>query len=371
MSDMLEQAIVDAESLKEVALKSAENSILEKYSDKIKDAVNLILEQDPAVEEEFPVEEPEIPPTAEPDPALEFLPTTGLEDLETPQGNKPKMCQCPDTEEEGVDVMFSLNVDQLQEELTKEKEKLNLEEEKLKETENLIEELTKELSEKEVSEEQILKELESFEDISEEDLEINDDILDDILEQINLDALVTPTGHIGAYTESELKYASDVQNALDDIKWEKEKKLEKEYKKNKELEKKVLTLEGIVKKVYKRNEDYKHTLESLKEHLNNMNLSNARLLYVNRVIGSDSLNERQKEKIVEAISSAGSIEEAKIIYETLQSAVGSNFINAKKEPKSLSEAVEKRSSVLMPTRRQPKLADNPVSHRWKTLAGIK
>ena len=46
MSTILEQAIVDAEALKEVALKNAESTILEKYSDKIKEAVESLLEQD-------------------------------------------------------------------------------------------------------------------------------------------------------------------------------------------------------------------------------------------------------------------------------------------------------------------------------------
>ena len=37
MSKMLEQAIVDAEALREAALKNAENSVIEKYADEIKE----------------------------------------------------------------------------------------------------------------------------------------------------------------------------------------------------------------------------------------------------------------------------------------------------------------------------------------------
>ena len=51
MSSMLEQAIVDAESLKEAALKNAEVSIIEKYSAEIKDAVEHLLEQELGDEE--------------------------------------------------------------------------------------------------------------------------------------------------------------------------------------------------------------------------------------------------------------------------------------------------------------------------------
>ena len=40
MSTLLEQAIVDAEALKEAAIKNAEAAIIEKYSSEVKDAVH-------------------------------------------------------------------------------------------------------------------------------------------------------------------------------------------------------------------------------------------------------------------------------------------------------------------------------------------
>ena len=46
MSSMLEQAIIDAAALKEAAVKNAEQEILERYSQDIKEAVNALLEQD-------------------------------------------------------------------------------------------------------------------------------------------------------------------------------------------------------------------------------------------------------------------------------------------------------------------------------------
>ena len=98
-----------------------------------------------------------------------------------------------------------------------------------------------------------------------------------------------------------------------------------------------------------------------------VNLSNAKLLYQNRVLNSASLNERQKDRIVETISNAKTVEEAKIIYETLQSAVGPN--SSKSKPKSLNEVVTKRSSAFMP-RKEEKRVD-PFMARMKTLAGIK
>ena len=46
MSSMLEQAIVDAQALREAALKNAEQTLIEKFAPQIKDAVESLLESD-------------------------------------------------------------------------------------------------------------------------------------------------------------------------------------------------------------------------------------------------------------------------------------------------------------------------------------
>ena len=45
-NSMLEQAIIDASELREAALKSAENAVIEKYSTEVEEAMERILEQD-------------------------------------------------------------------------------------------------------------------------------------------------------------------------------------------------------------------------------------------------------------------------------------------------------------------------------------
>ena len=115
------------------------------------------------------------------------------------------------------------------------------------------------------------------------------------------------------------------------------------------------------------NNKYNEALQELKENLQDVNLSNARLLYTNRVLRNPSLNERQKDKIAEAISGAGSVTEAKTIFETLQSTVEAK---PKKSPQSLSEAIGRRPSVLRATRKEVPSSD-PLSERMKILAGIK
>jgi hypothetical protein len=83
------------------------------------------------------------------------------------------------------------------------------------------------------------------------------------------------------------------------------------------------------------------------------------------------LNERQKNNIAEALFNAESVEEAKTIFETLQNTVGST---SKKQPKSLSEAVNKTSStILLAAKTKGRETENndTSSDRWRTLAGIK
>ena len=81
------------------------------------------------------------------------------------------------------------------------------------------------------------------------------------------------------------------------------------------------------------------------------------------------MNERQKHKLVESISNAESIEEAKVIFETLNNTVGST--SRKSQPNSLSEAVQKNSSMILSSREKKSASQsNPTFNRWKSLAGI-
>ena len=111
--------------------------------------------------------------------------------------------------------------------------------------------------------------------------------------------------------------------------------------------------------------------ESLKTKFDEMTLINAKLLYTNKVLSDDAFNSRQKNEIVESIQTADSVEKAKLVYETLQSAVGTRSSG----PKSLSEAVDRRTntSVILRSGVQTSKTENlneSFANRMKTLAGI-
>jgi len=90
MSAMLEQAIVDAKALKEVALKNAEETVIEKYSKQIKEAVESLLEQDFSLEDEDVAMAP--PDDFETDGVVDDLPLAATEG--------ESLCPCPEEEEE-------------------------------------------------------------------------------------------------------------------------------------------------------------------------------------------------------------------------------------------------------------------------------
>ena len=137
-----------------------------------------------------------------------------------------------------------------------------------------------------------------------------------------------------------------------------------------ELQKENKILTSAAQKLQLQNEKFSATLETLQEKLEMINVSNAKLLYINRALENASLNDRQKEKIVEAISKADTIQEAKIVFDTLQETITSQ--PADKKMTSLSEAVSRRSTLLVSAREEQKeRVANPAFERLQRLAGIK
>jgi len=142
-----------------------------------------------------------------------------------------------------------------------------------------------------------------------------------------------------------------------------------------ELMGQVNELHETVKNLTLQNNQLVDVLSKLEIHLEESLLSNAKLLYQNRTLSDASLNERQKSKIVEAISNAESPKEAKNLHETLKATVGSTP-NSKRDPQSLSESVNRRSNLssMLNSRQninESKTADSPMKDMMQRLAGIK
>ena len=317
MSTLLEQAIVDAEALKEAAIKNAEAAIIEKYSSEGRDAVNSLLEQEEGTLEE--------------------------------DDESPVMEEVPYAVEEGDEpIMVRLDLEALERALSEEEEPVEESHEDLADT--LEEEIEEAL------------ETEGEETDLDEEIELDEEILDAIAEELKVDLGIPDQGLGGRSTPTDrnLEGQKVTLAAL------KDDELAEEHEALQKAREEAAMYVNQVNELKQEKSNLQKTVLHLKERLEEVNLSNARLLYTNRVLNSTSLNERQKTRIVESISNADSVEEAKVIYETLQSAVGDK---TKSSPQSLREAVERPSSTL--PRRRETHAQNPHFSRMRALAGIK
>jgi len=318
---MLEQAIVDAQNLKEAAIKSAENAIVEKYADEVRSAVSSILEQ----EDEM---------TAPAQPEIE---NTALEDV--------PMAHIPGEEEE----MVVVDLDDIIAAAADEDEDEEAEAEASLDREEIADEIGIELD---LEDELPANRSDDLElDLNEDDLvnmfkemlviDIPEAAMEQSMEQLNQDE-----------KEEDEKVETIRTDGMDEDDIE---EYERTMAKNEALS--------------RDNQNLKNILTQAKDKLQEINLQNARLLYANRVLTDTSLNEQQKNKIVDMVGNANSVDEAKTIFETLQRAVA-NVRSDKAQ--SLSEVITKKSSVILSgNRREEKTpVAVPTYNRWATLAGM-
>ena len=336
MSTLLEQAIIDAEALREAAMKNAEASIVEKYSSEVKAAVESLLSEE--FEEEL--------------------------DEEEESKESPVMNEVPYANEDGDSpVTVRLDLEALERALN---------EEGSDEAEQTHEDLASEVLDEEVEasgddddKETVTLDVAELADADEE-VELDETLLAAIAEELRVDVGMPGQGMGGRTTPT----SADLEGQEATLANLKDDELAEEHEALQKAKEEADMYLEQVKKLTDSNKKLQTALTTINERMEDVNLSNARLLYTNRVLKSNSLNERQRTRIVESISTAGSVEEAKVIYDTLQSAVG----GTKRAPQSLSEAVD-RSSPTLPRNssrktKQPN-AQNPQYNRMRALAGIK
>lgn len=114
-----------------------------------------------------------------------------------------------------------------------------------------------------------------------------------------------------------------------------------------DFEKVAFDLETTKKKLEESNQklkSQKQKIEKLIEAVEITNIHNSKLTYECRILKNASLNEQQKQKIVEKINECTTADSVKMMYEAVLAGVGSVQKNA---PKSLTEALQKTNTTLM------------------------
>ena len=414
-SKLLEQAIVDAQALRDAAFKSAQATLLEKYAPQIKEAVQQLLEQEPKKDDPPDPNAPLGADTPSPSDALaggqSAAPTTDFggssetsmgkgvvaktaEDLPASFTGKEKLCACPDDDEE---VEIEIDLTALASKLSGDDDteddtfadgvegqpasSMQMQESLINESDDVFEdaagdtnmvpesfELEEDLTEEEVFEEaeNMLDEIDLSEIFNMEESEVEEvvKLTPDVMQKMKASkgeksTALGPTGlvklppkkpknpELKKDLEEEDKSESDlgslsVKKGIDDnpkvtradvlagrgveLKESKVISQTKELiKASSALLKEVENKDVKINKLLEENNKLSSTVEEMSAHfkkLEEVNLVSARLFYENQVLKSASLNERQKTHIVEAISKADSVNEAKTVYETLINSVG-------------------------------------------------
>jgi len=364
MSSLLEEAIVDAKALKEAALKNAENAVLEKYSAEVKGALSTLLEQD-----EFGLEE-----DTEVSPELtEFI-------KDVPYAFQNEEIDSPHPEE-----IIEIDFDALKTRIAEEEEAGI--EPSIDEMAS-SEEIAMDLAEgEEDDDEQMEKDADASADVGavassgtgsgyvalkeeDEDIDLTEEMLSDLIEELVVDLKPVPNGWSSlnsAYNGVE-QANNDAMAAAHDAHLEEEEELEEEESTAPDVthmvyETKISKLKESIKELYA-------LLTESKTQLTKLNLENAKLVYQNKALNSASLNERQKTKIVDAIQSANSVEEASMIFETIQNAVGVSNSSNRSRPQTLREAVQRPTSLLLNSKKNNTVTRDPAMGRMLRLAGL-
>ena len=108
------------------------------------------------------------------------------------------------------------------------------------------------------------------------------------------------------------------------------------------------------------------TIKTLKHELNEINLFNAKLMYVNKIFKARNLSESQKTKVVSAFDRATSVKEVENTFRTL-----SESISAAPKKSSLKESVGFASKAMGNAPARPIVEADAFVTRWQQLAGIK
>jgi len=109
------------------------------------------------------------------------------------------------------------------------------------------------------------------------------------------------------------------------------------------------------------------TVTALQNKLAETNLINAKLMFTNKLLQNESLTSRAKAQVIEQLDSATTVREAKLVYESLNKALGgtSKSVNENRDRKVLGSS----SRTTRPASTQA-INEGYEADRWARLAGI-
>ena len=313
-NDILKEAIADAKAVREVALSNAKAALEEAFTPRLQSMLSAKLSEE--LEEDLHEEEE----------TNESVEETTIEEASFDEMMNYGEDKDPDDE--------GYKMESMDEEINLEEILAELELDEGGATEPTFMEGEEEIAEGEKEEE--------LEEVKDEDLDEGFD-LDSLLEE--LDGL---DHGLDEAKEEDLDEAKDKE--LDEAK-------------DKELE-----------ETKKELEETNNALTTVRAELNEVNLLNSKLLYVNRIFKANTLNESQKLRVVESLDKAGTAKEAKLIYETIKDTFNISKSEGRKVKSSIKEGLGMASKAAGKSTASKKAViseSNDMMTRFQKLANIK
>lgn len=341
MNKLLKDAIADAKAVRETALANAKAALEEAFAPKLQSMLSHKIKEEMETEEEEEMEPAQ-------DAAMEMermQRNAGLvaeEDEEMPADEEGMEDEMPADEEgmEGDDLEFSIGGQEYEIEPVGGEEELGGEEDMAGEegevSDEELAELIAELEGEEETEEEAMMEMASEDE--ETKTEAEDPEAMEMDEEVNLEEI------IAALKEGEDEEEEEEKEEVDEAKMKgKMKKMEEEL-----------------------NEAYS-VVKFLRGKLSEVNLLNAKLLFVNKLFRKGSLSEAQKVKVIETFDRAKNVREAKLIYTTLAESMNAKststkLVARKRMAEGLASAPQKSTKVITES--------NNVYERFKTLVNF-
>jgi len=113
------------------------------------------------------------------------------------------------------------------------------------------------------------------------------------------------------------------------------------------------------------------TIDELRSTLQEVNLLNAKLLYMNKVFKGHNLTESQKVQVVKTFDKAESAKEAKLVFESLSSSLAKKETEKNPIKESLGFASKASGIIAGSTNRSNVIDSDAQVDRWAKLAGLK
>jgi len=135
--------------------------------------------------------------------------------------------------------------------------------------------------------------------------------------------------------------------------------------------------EGVYEALESELEETKAALNTVRTELNEVNLLNSKLLYVNRIFKANTLDEGQKLRVVETLDKAETAKEAKLIYETIKdtfTVANNKKTSFKNKTKSLKEGIgmaSRAAGTSTAPKKEVISESNDMMKRFQKLANIK